>query len=65
MGKRIFDVGREAGLGSTAKMINQLLCGVHIAAAAEAMKVAERAGRVAGDDARDHLGVGRQQLDVG
>ena len=35
---------REAGLGSTAKMINQLLCGVHIAAAAEAMHVAERAG---------------------
>lgn len=44
VGKRIFDVGREAGKGSTAKMINQLLCGVHIAAAAEAMHVAERAG---------------------
>jgi 3-hydroxyisobutyrate dehydrogenase len=44
VGHRIFDVGREAGLGSTAKMINQLLCGVHIAAAAEAMHVAERAG---------------------
>jgi 3-hydroxyisobutyrate dehydrogenase len=44
VGKRIFDVGRAAGMGSTAKMINQLLCGVHIAAAAEAMHVAERAG---------------------
>jgi 3-hydroxyisobutyrate dehydrogenase len=44
VGKRIFDVGRDAGMGSTAKMINQLLCGVHIAAAAEAMHVAERAG---------------------
>jgi 3-hydroxyisobutyrate dehydrogenase len=44
VGQRIFDVGREAGLGSTAKMVNQLLCGVHIAAAAEAMHVAERAG---------------------
>jgi len=44
VGQRIFDVGRAAGLGSTAKMINQLLCGVHIAAAAEAMHVAERAG---------------------
>jgi 3-hydroxyisobutyrate dehydrogenase len=44
VGQRIFDVGRDAGLGSTAKMINQLLCGVHIAAAAEAMHVAERAG---------------------
>jgi 3-hydroxyisobutyrate dehydrogenase len=42
--KRIFHVGTDAGLGSTAKMINQLLCGVHIAAAAEAMHVAERAG---------------------
>jgi putative dehydrogenase len=44
VGTRIFDVGRAAGLGSTAKMINQLLCGVHLAAAAEAMHVAERAG---------------------
>ncbi len=44
LGQRVFDVGREAGMGSTAKMINQLLCGVHIAAAAEAMHVAERAG---------------------
>jgi putative dehydrogenase len=44
VGKRIFDVGPEIGMGSTAKMINQLLCGVHIAAAAEAMNVAERAG---------------------
>jgi 3-hydroxyisobutyrate dehydrogenase len=43
-GSRIFDVGREAGQGSTAKMINQLLCGVHLAAAAEAMYLAERAG---------------------
>jgi len=42
--KRIFHIGTEAGLGSTAKMINQLLCGVHIAAAAEAMHVAECAG---------------------
>ena len=42
--KRIFHVGEKAGLGSTAKMINQLLCGVHIAAAAEAMNVAETAG---------------------
>jgi 3-hydroxyisobutyrate dehydrogenase len=41
---RIFHVGEQAGLGSTAKLINQLLCGVHIAAAAEAMHVAERAG---------------------
>jgi 3-hydroxyisobutyrate dehydrogenase len=44
MGSRIFDCGRAPGMGSTAKMINQLLCGVHIAAAAEAMHLAERAG---------------------
>jgi 3-hydroxyisobutyrate dehydrogenase len=44
MGSRVFDCGRAAGMGSTAKMINQLLCGVHIAAAAEAMHLAERAG---------------------
>jgi L-threonate 2-dehydrogenase len=44
MGSRVFDCGREVGMGSTAKMINQLLCGVHIAAAAEAMHLAERAG---------------------
>ncbi len=44
MGSRVYDCGRAAGMGSTAKMINQLLCGVHIAAAAEAMHLAERAG---------------------
>jgi L-threonate 2-dehydrogenase len=44
MGSRVFDCGRAPGMGSTAKMINQLLCGVHIAAAAEAMHIAERAG---------------------
>jgi L-threonate 2-dehydrogenase len=42
--RNVFDCGREAGQGSTAKMINQLLCGVHIAAAAEAMQLAECAG---------------------
>ncbi len=41
---RVFHVGQDAGQGSTAKMINQLLCGVHIAAAAEAMHLAERSG---------------------
>ncbi len=44
LGQRVFDCGRSVGQGSTAKMINQLLCGVHIAAAAEAMHLAERAG---------------------
>ena len=44
MAGRVFQVGDQPGMGSTAKMVNQLLCGVHIAAAAEAMHVAERAG---------------------
>ncbi len=44
LGQRVFDCGRTVGQGSTAKMINQLLCGVHIAAAAEALHLAERAG---------------------
>jgi 3-hydroxyisobutyrate dehydrogenase len=44
LGRHVFDCGREPGQGSTAKVINQLLCGVHIAAAAEAMHLAESAG---------------------
>jgi len=44
MASRVFDCGSSAGLGSAAKMVNQLLCGVHIAAAAEALHLAERAG---------------------
>ncbi len=44
MASRVFDCGASAGLGSAAKMVNQLLCGVHIAAAAEALHLAERAG---------------------
>ncbi|HSB99858.1 MAG TPA: NAD(P)-dependent oxidoreductase [Burkholderiaceae bacterium] len=44
VGQRIFDCGPVHGMGSTAKLINQLLCGVHIAAAAEAMHLAERSG---------------------
>jgi putative dehydrogenase len=44
VGKNVFHVGEEHGAGSTAKLINQLLCGVHIAAAAEALQLAEAAG---------------------
>ncbi len=44
VGRNIFHVGEEHGAGSTAKLINQLLCGVHIAAAAEALQLAEAAG---------------------
>ena len=44
IGKRLMVVGREAGQGAMVKTINQLLCGVHLAAAGEAMALARRAG---------------------
>jgi 3-hydroxyisobutyrate dehydrogenase len=43
-GGKIFSLGPEAGKGSQMKVINQLLCGVHIAAAAEALAMAKRNG---------------------
>jgi putative dehydrogenase len=44
MGSRILKVGEQPGQGATFKTINQLLCGVHLAAAGEAMAMAARAG---------------------
>ena len=44
MGSRILRVGEQPGQGATFKTINQLLCGVHLAAAGEAMAMAARAG---------------------
>ena len=44
VGSNLFHMGSECGMGSTMKTVNQLLCGVHIAAAAEATHVAENAG---------------------
>jgi 3-hydroxyisobutyrate dehydrogenase len=44
MGSRLFHVGEQAGQGATVKTVNQLLCGVHIAVAAEAFALAEKAG---------------------
>ncbi|MFH1558211.1 MAG: NAD(P)-dependent oxidoreductase [Pseudomonadota bacterium] len=44
MGSRLFRVGDTPGQGAMVKTINQLLCGVHIATAAEALSLAERAG---------------------
>ena len=37
-------VGEQYGQASSVKLINQLLCGIHIAAAAEAVALAEKAG---------------------
>jgi len=44
MAGRVFRLGDRAGTGSTVKIVNQLLAGVHIAAAAEAMALGVRAG---------------------
>jgi 3-hydroxyisobutyrate dehydrogenase len=43
-GDKIFHVGERPGQGAAVKTVNQLLCGVHIAAAAEALSLAERSG---------------------
>ena len=40
----VYEIGEEIGLGATVKIIHQLLAGVHIAAGAEAMALAARAG---------------------
>jgi 3-hydroxyisobutyrate dehydrogenase len=40
----VYRLGDEAGTGAAFKMVNQLLAGVHIAAAAEAMVFAKRLG---------------------
>lgn len=41
---RVWRLGGQAGVGSTVKMVNQLLAGVHIATAAEALALGIRAG---------------------
>ncbi len=42
--ERVFELGDEAGPGSTMKMVNQLLAGVHIATAMEALALGVRSG---------------------
>ncbi len=41
---KVWRLGDAAGIGSTIKMVNQLLAGVHIAVAAEALALGIRAG---------------------
>ncbi len=41
---KVFRLGGKAGIGSLVKTVNQLLAGVHIATAAEAMALAAKAG---------------------
>jgi L-threonate 2-dehydrogenase len=44
MSTRVYRLGTRCGAGSTVKIVNQLLAGVHIAAAAEAMALGLREG---------------------
>jgi 3-hydroxyisobutyrate dehydrogenase-like beta-hydroxyacid dehydrogenase len=44
MSTKVWKLGPEPGIGSTVKMVNQLLAGVHIATAAEALALGIRAG---------------------
>ena len=44
MGSSLFHLGEKPGQGAAMKVVNQLLCGIHIAAAAEGLAFAERAG---------------------
>ncbi|MCP8939578.1 NAD(P)-dependent oxidoreductase [Alsobacter sp. SYSU M60028] len=44
LGDKLFHVGETPGQGAAVKTVNQLLCGVHIAACAEALVLAEKAG---------------------
>lgn len=44
MGQRIFHIGETPGQGAVVKSVNQLLCGAHIAIAAEALALAAKLG---------------------
>jgi L-threonate 2-dehydrogenase len=44
MGSKVFHIGEVPGQGAMVKTVNQLLCGIHIAAAAEALSLAQKAG---------------------
>lgn len=44
LGDKLFHVGERAGQGAMVKTVNQLLCGVHIAVAAEGFSLASKVG---------------------
>ncbi|WP_068675139.1 NAD(P)-dependent oxidoreductase [Oceanobacillus sp. Castelsardo] len=44
IGKNIFHVGEEHGLGTVVKLINNLMAGIHTQAVAEALSIADAAG---------------------
>jgi putative dehydrogenase len=55
LGDKLFHIGQKPGQGAMVKTVNQLMCGVHIAVAAEAMALAEKAG-ISGQTVLDILG---------
>jgi L-threonate 2-dehydrogenase len=44
LGANLFHLGQKPGQGAAMKIVNQLLCGLHIVAAAEGLALAERSG---------------------
>ena len=44
MGSKLYHLGEKPGQGAAMKTVNQLLCGLHIAVAAEGLALAEREG---------------------
>jgi L-threonate 2-dehydrogenase len=44
MGSNLYHLGEKAGQGASMKIVNQLLCGAHIAVAAEGLAFAQRQG---------------------
>lgn len=44
LGSKLYHLGRKPGQGATMKVVNQLLCGLHIAVAAEGLSLAEKEG---------------------
>lgn len=44
LGSALYHLGEKPGQGAAMKIVNQLLCGIHIATAAEGLAFAERAG---------------------
>ena len=45
LGDKLFQVGERPGQAAMVKTVNQLLCGVHIAVVAEALRLPPRWGR--------------------
>ena len=62
--QKVYRLGDAPGTGSKVKMVNQLLAGVHIAAAAEAMALGIKAGADPACALRCHFQQRRRLLDV-